>query len=205
MPSTLLTSLVTTNTVSLAWTETGTATSWEVIALPCGTAPSNTSIGTNVTTNPFVFTGLLPGTCYNLYVKSVCSLSESSFWSIPVTVTTELSPPVCGGTFIDNGGLTANYANSSDITYVICPSTAGEMVSVIFNSFDTEANWDGLYVYNGNSITAPQISSTNPAANVPGGLPGAFWGTSIPEVITSSSPDGCLTFRFRSDSICNLI
>ena len=203
MPSTLLTSLVTTNTVSLAWTETGTATSWEVIALPCGTAPSNTSIGTNVTTNPFVFTGLLPGTCYNLYVKSVCSLSESSFWSIPGTVTTELSPPVCGGTFIDNGGLTANYANSSDITYVICPSTAGEMVSVIFNSFDTEANWDGLYVYNGNSITAPQISSTNPAANVPGGLPGAFWGTSIPEVITSSSPDGCLTFRFRSDSSVN--
>ncbi len=68
------------------------------------------------------------------------------------------------------------------------------MVNVIFTSFNTEANYDGLYIYNGNSTASPQIASTNSGGNVPGGLPGAFWGTSIPEIITSSSPDGCLTF-----------
>lgn len=202
-PTSLVASAVTTNSITLSWTENSSATSWEVIALPCGTSPTSTSVGTFVTSNPFVLTGLSSGTCYNLYVKSICSATDSSIWSIPVSVTTTISPPTCGGTFTDNGGLTANYANSSDNTYVICPTTAGEMVNVIFNSFDTEANWDGLYVYNGNSIAAPQISSTNPAGNVPGGLPGAFWGTSIPEVITSSSPDGCLTFRFRSDNSVN--
>ncbi|MEY4835846.1 MAG: hypothetical protein RI980_1961 [Bacteroidota bacterium] len=202
-PTSLVTSNLTTNSVTLTWTENNSATSWEVIALPCGTSPTTSSVGTITATNSFVFAGLLAGTCYDIYVRSLCSTQDTSLWSIPVTATTAMTPPVCGGTFIDNGGLTANYANSSDVTYVICPTTAGEMVSVIFNSFDTEVNWDGLYVYNGNSIAAPQISSTNPAANVPGGLPGAFWGTSIPEVITSSSPDGCLTFRFRSDSSIN--
>ncbi|WP_298140385.1 fibronectin type III domain-containing protein, partial [Flavobacterium sp.] len=303
VPTNLLTTDITSNSVVLSWSESGSATSWEVIAMPCGTAPSPSSTGTIVTSNPYVLTGLNPGTCYNLFVRSICSATETSFWSMQKTITTlaalstcptpnpifssnftpnsldlgwtengsstsweylvlpctattptasttgtltstnpttisGLNPntcyklfvravcsateksawstvlsattlpltvanPVCGETFTDNGGLTANYANGSDNTYVICPTVAGEMVNVIFNSFDTEANWDGLYVYNGNSITSPQISSTNPAGSVPGGLPGAFWGTSIPEVITSSSPDGCLTFRFRSDTAVN--
>jgi uncharacterized repeat protein (TIGR01451 family) len=302
-PTNLLTTNLSTNSVNLSWTESGSATSWEVIAMPCGTAPSPTSVGTIVTTNPFTVTGLNPGTCYNLFVRSICSATETSIWSIQKTITTlatsstcptpnpivstnfssnsldlgwtengtatsweylvlsctattptasttgiststnpttisGLNPntcyklfvrsvcsateksawstglsattlplpvanPVCGGIFTDNGGLTTNYANGSDNTYVICPTVAGEMVNVIFDSFETEANWDGLYVFNGNSIASPQIASTNPAGNVPGGLAGAFWGTSIPEVITSSSPDGCLTFRFRSDSAVN--
>jgi hypothetical protein len=106
----------------------------------------------------------------------------------------------CGGTFTDPGGPNANYANSTDYTETICPTITGELVTVTFSSFNTEATWDALYVYDGNSIAAPQIASTNGAANVPGGLPGGFWGTTIPGPFTSSSQDGCLTFRFRSDT-----
>jgi len=65
--------------------------------------------------------------------------------------------------------------------------------------FYTEVNFDALYVFDGNSISAPQIASTNGAANVPGGLAGGYWGTTIPGPFTSTSPDGCLTFRFRTD------
>ena len=111
--------------------------------------------------------------------------------------------PVCGGTFTDPAGPNANYANSSDYTVTICPTNPGEFVTVTFSAFNIEANWDALYVFDGNSINAPQISSTNPAANVPGGLAGGFWGTVIPGPFTSSSPDGCLTFRFRSDNTIN--
>ena len=109
----------------------------------------------------------------------------------------------CGGSFVDNGGATSNYLDNSDVTYTITPTVPGEMASIIFTSFETEVNWDGLYIFNGNSISSPQISSGNPAASVPGGLAGAFWGTNIPEIITSSSPDGCLTLRFRSDPSIN--
>jgi len=105
----------------------------------------------------------------------------------------------CNSVFTDNGGTTANYLNSSNATTTICPDNAGDFVTVTFTSFDTESNWDGLYIYDGNTITAPQISSTNGAGF--GGLTmsGAFWGTAIPGPFTSTSPDGCLTFRFLSD------
>jgi hypothetical protein len=112
--------------------------------------------------------------------------------------------PVCGGTFTDPEGATTNYADNSDYTVTINPNNPGDFVTVTFTSFETEANYDGLYIYNGNSISAPQISSANPAGNIPGGLPGAFWGTNSPGSITSSSSDGSLTFRFRSDSDNNL-
>ena len=105
----------------------------------------------------------------------------------------------CGGTFTDSGGTTSNYNNNADNTWTICPPTPGDVVSVIFTSFDIENTNDALYVFNGNSIASPQIASSNSAGNVPGGLAGGFWGTTLPAPITSSSPDGCLTFRFRSN------
>ncbi|HSD14459.1 MAG TPA: T9SS type A sorting domain-containing protein [Flavobacterium sp.] len=108
--------------------------------------------------------------------------------------------PVCGGTFTDPAGPSANYANNSDYTVTIYPNAPGEFVTVTFTTFATEANWDGLYVFNGNSTASPQISSGNPIGNIPGGMPGAYWGTTIPGPFTSSSIDGSLTFRFRSDS-----
>jgi len=120
-----------------------------------------------------------------------------------ITVPASAQTPVCGGTFTDPAGPSANYANNSDYTVTIFPTTPGHWVTVTFTSFDTEASWDGLYVFNGNSTAAPQISSGNSAGSVPGGLPGAYWGTSIPGPFTSTSIDGSLTFRFRSDSSVN--
>jgi hypothetical protein len=205
-PISIFSSSSTTDSITLGWLETGTANTWEVLVLPCGTVPTPNNVGMIANTNPFIISNLTSNTCYNIYIKSICSATSTSLWSSALTVTTLTASvilPVCGGSFTDNGGLDANYANGSDNTYTICPTTAGEMVTVIFNTFDTETNWDGLYIYNGNSITSQQIASSNSGGNVPGGLPGAFWGTTIPEVITSSSIDGCLTFRFRSDSSVN--
>lgn len=206
-PTNLVTTNTTPNSTVIGWTEVGFAPQWEVIVLPCGTvAPIATATGIQTNSNPYTITGLTAATCYNVYVRSICSATATSAWSNVGTFTTLPTPaptPVCGGTFTDPGGANANYANNEDSTITICPTVAGEKVTVTFTSFSTEATWDGLYVYDGNSITAPQISSTNSAGNVPGGLPGSFWGTTIPGPFTSSSTDGCLTFRFRSDSSVN--
>lgn len=109
----------------------------------------------------------------------------------------------CGDLFTDPAGPTTNYESNADYIETICPSLPGDHVTVTFTSFNTEANWDALYVFDGNSISAPQIASTNSGGNVPDGLPGGFWGTIIPGPFTSSSTDGCLTFRFRSDTSVN--
>ena len=109
----------------------------------------------------------------------------------------------CGTTFTDPAGANVNYDFNTDYTVTICPSNPGEVVTVTFTLFDIEADWDALYVFNGNAITSPQIASSNPAAGVPGGLAGGFWGTINPGPFTSTSTDGCLTFRFRSDNVIN--
>jgi uncharacterized repeat protein (TIGR01451 family) len=209
-PTTLSTSAVTPNSATLNWVQlpnpdTSMATAWQVLVLPAGSPLPTASSTGYVDTNagpPYIITNLAPSTCYTAYVRAVCSPTDTSTWSAGTNFCTQVAPPVCGGTFVDNGG-PANYTGNSDNTYVICPTNPGEIVTVVFNSFDTEANWDALYVFDGNSIAAPQIASANTAANVPGGVAGGFWGTVIPGPFTSTSPDGCLTFRFRSDNTGN--
>ena len=203
-PTALNTSAITANSVTFGWTNTSSATSWEVLALPCGSpAPTATSVGVVTTSNPFVITGLNSSTCYSLYVRAICSPTDSSLWAGPMAITTLYAPPACGGAFTDPAGPTANYANSTDSTVTICSTVVGEIVTVTFTSFNTEINWDALYVFDGDSINSPQIASTNAAGNVPGGLAGGFWGTTIPGPFTSSDATGCLTFRFRSDASVN--
>ena len=210
VPAAIATSTVTSNSVILNWTQpvnpdTTVANAWQVLALPCGSpAPNAGTTGfINTSTNPFTLTGLSSAICYDIYIRAVCSVTDSSAWGGPSTITTQVSPPICGGNFVDAAGPTTNYANNSDSTVTICPITPGDVVTVTFTSFNTEATWDGLYVFDGNSITAPQIASANGAGNVPGGLAGSFWGTAIPGPFTSTSATGCLTFRFRSDGSIN--
>ena len=199
-------SSITQTSVAVSWNYISNVTSWEILTLPCGSpTPTSTTSG-NPVNNPTVITGLNPNTCYNFYVRVICNTNEVSEWSIAATATTlpeTANPLSCGGQFIDDGGISANYANSANQTYTICPSQPGDAVTVTFTSFATEATWDGLYVYNGNSTNATQIASTNPGGNVPGGLPGSFWGTAIPGPFTSTDLTGCLTFRFISDSSVN--
>jgi len=201
---------VTHNQVTFSWLQNPspdgtTPDEWQVLYLPCGspapTAGATGWVGFNALSN--TVTGLTPDTCYDFYVRAVCSLTDSSPWAGPITRTTLIAPPICGGVFTDLGGANVNYPNNADSTVTICPTNPGEIVTVTFTSFNTEANWDGLYVFDGNSITAPQIASANGPGNVPGGIPGSYWGTEIPGPFTSTSPDGCLTFRFRSDGSFN--
>ncbi|ELV7525209.1 fibronectin type III domain-containing protein [Flavobacterium psychrophilum] len=199
-PNTLTVTAITSATVTVGWTNVGIATSWNCIALPCGSpAPTAASTGwVTASTNPFVMTGLSAGTCYDFYVRGACSASDIGPWSGVKTATTS---PGCGGGFFDTGGATAGYSDNENSIITICPTNPSDIVTVTFTAFDIEPKWDGLYVFDGNSITAPQIASTNPAGTGAAmSLAGAYWGTTNPGPFTSSSTDGCLTFRFRSDS-----
>ncbi|MCF6131090.1 DUF7619 domain-containing protein [Flavobacterium wongokense] len=209
IPTNLTVNSITHNSANFNWVQaanpdSSVANTWECIVLPAGSpAPTAGSTGYVVATaNPFVITGLSALTCYTCYVRAVCSLSDNSDWSTGVNFCTLMAPAECGTQFTDNGGPSANYSFSNggtDSITTICPTNPGDTVTVLFNSFSTEATWDALYVFDGNSIAAAQIPSSNPAGNVPGGLAGGFWGNVTPGPFTSSSPDGCLTFRFRMD------
>ena len=118
-PTNVFVNGITSSSATISWLASGTSTTWEVIVLPCGTIPTSTSVGIITTSNPIVLNDLTSEYCYAVCVRAVCSATETSNWSTPLTFTTTIAPPVCGGLFVDNGGEPGNYANNSNVTYTI--------------------------------------------------------------------------------------
>ncbi len=87
-PTHLTASNPTTNTISLSWTENGSASNWVVEYGPVGFAHgAGTTV--NVTGTPSTtVTGLNGGTMYDFYVKSDCGGGDVSAWSLLATGTT---------------------------------------------------------------------------------------------------------------------
>lgn len=129
----------------------------------------------------------------------------------PVSYT--LNPPAtCYFNFFDDGGPSGSYTPGSGGSSVVTfnPSAPGNKVVVTFLTFGTEQGFDGLFVYDGTSTAATQISSGQPALV---GFPnpfslgvGAFSGATAPNNVapnvvraSASNISGALTFAFDSD------
>ncbi len=199
VPSSLSTQTITQNSALLTWTGTPTATQWEIELLPAATTPSGSGItysgsspylATMTSTgSPLTQAPLVPGTAYKYYIRAVCAGNNLSEWIGPYNFTTMIAPPGCGGTFTDAGGPNANYpnnVNAANGTVVLCPTNPGEVVTVTFTSFSTQANADYLKIYNGTNSAGPLL--------------GSFSGGALPPAFTSSTVDGCLTFVFTSNA-----
>jgi len=89
----------------------------------------------------------------------------------------------CVDTIYDMGGPLRNYYDKENYTYTIAP-TGAMSLSLAFTSFNTEADYDTLRIYDGPSTASPLI--------------GAYHGTNNPGTINSSGPS--LTVKFRSDN-----
>ncbi len=78
------TSSTATNMV-LDWQQFGTVASWDVVLVPAGTPFTGNTTGLtvyNTTTKPFTTPVLPSGTLYDVYVRSNCSGTNQSTWSI---------------------------------------------------------------------------------------------------------------------------
>lgn len=94
-----------------------------------------------------------------------------------VTMLTNPSDP-----FYDSGGNMSDYDDDERNIWTIEPINVAS-VTLDFTAFNLEADYDFLFIYDGNSIDAPLI--------------GKFTGTNSPGSITSTG--GALTIEFRSD------
>ncbi len=199
-PSGLAASNISNDSADLSWTENGSATTWNIEYGPTGfTQGSGTVVA--VTTNPYTLTGLTSNTSYDFYVQSDCGSGSVSVWSGPYTFSTN---PVCGDTFYDDGGPNNNYSNNLNQTITLYPATAGDVVTVTFNSFDMEEGWDGMMVYNGPDSTYPIFDSGSTFGR-PACPNGAWTGapgdqyTADGHSFTSTDASGALTFVFTTD------
>ncbi|MBK8193317.1 MAG: hypothetical protein IPK76_08930 [Lewinellaceae bacterium] len=108
-------------------------------------------------------------------------------------------------TFYDNGGPAANYANNSipaASAVTFAPSNnPNNKIRVNFSSHSTEAQFDALYIRDGNTQAAPLFASANPATL--GGFPaGGWYGTQLTGLqfqAGPANPTGALNFSFGSD------
>lgn len=128
----------------------------------------------------------------------IYSLTVTDAGGCTITGTVEIEKYNCGDKFYDSGGPGSNYKDLEDITTTICPDNEDEGITITFNSFNIEANWDALYIHNGNSTSFPLFSSGNPATSA--GFPaGGYYGTGNPGSFISTHETGCVTLRMRSD------
>ena len=86
------------------------------------------------------------------------------------------------GSFMDTGGAGSNYGDDQRYFTLIQPANASS-VTLTFSSFNLEANWDYMYIYDGATTAAPLI--------------GTYTGTTSPGTVTSTG--GSLLIEFRSD------
>ncbi len=133
--SDLAVSTATGSTADISWTANNGETVWEYVIQAQGTG-TPTTVGVEITTNPYTITGLDSATDYEVFVRAVCNATDSSPWRGPVNFTTSYA---CGDTLYDSGGATGNYANNELTTVTVYPDTAGDLVTFTFLSFNTEA------------------------------------------------------------------
>ncbi|MDD2984162.1 MAG: GEVED domain-containing protein, partial [Crocinitomicaceae bacterium] len=86
-PTALTATGLTQNSVNLGWTEQGSATDWDIEYGVAGFTPTGVPTIAGAA-NPSLITNLLSNTEYDFYVRSVCSLTDSSTWTGPLELIT---------------------------------------------------------------------------------------------------------------------
>lgn len=106
----------------------------------------------------------------------------TELWDMIKQKFTDCGSDICGDSIFDMGGPKGNYYNNEAYTFTIAPKNASK-VHLSFRTFALEAGFDSLWIYDGNSTSAPLI--------------GGFSGSSIPGTISASG--NALTLQFYSD------
>jgi len=96
--------------------------------------------------------------------------------------TTKLTTNI--GLITDGSGL-ADYNNNANCKWVIAPSGATK-ITLNFTAFNTQANIDKVYVYNGPDDTYPLLAT--------------WWGNTLPPTISTSDGVGAMCIKFVSDA-----
>lgn len=110
----------------------------------------------------------------------------SDYWSAIQDLFSDCGTVPCSDTLYDMGGPNRNYYDNESYAYTIAPGGASK-VSLAFSSFNTELNFDSLWLYDGNSTSAPLL--------------GRYTGTVTPGTVTSTG--NSMTMRFKSDGATN--
>jgi hypothetical protein len=98
-PTGVIVTEVTQTSVTVDWTEAGTASNWQVLVLPYSDPfPSPDAAGWQAAdAKPYTFAPLTPGLPYKVYVRAVCATDDISTWSYYADFHTFINNDFCEG------------------------------------------------------------------------------------------------------------
>lgn len=138
--------------------------------------------------------GLTPGVTYFLRINdySASASPNSGDFTLcvdeyvpAINIGTSPGSSACFGTLYDSGGPDSDYNNGENHTFVICPADFHECIVIDLLTFATEAGFDRINFFAGNTTSAPLIASATGIDN----------GNEF-QVLASSD---CVTVQFISD------
>ncbi|PKP28146.1 MAG: hypothetical protein CVU02_01850, partial [Bacteroidetes bacterium HGW-Bacteroidetes-19] len=155
-PNTLTISNINSNSLTLGWIETGTATNWQIEYGPFGSLPGSGTIVSNVSNNPYLVTGLPFGQILGFRVRSI-QQGDTSAWSsqkicAPGWVFTKSGTQTitsCQLRYFDNGGPTSNHTLGG--TLVVNPTSPNSKLTLT-GSYNI-GYLSSLGIYSGTSAT----------------------------------------------------
>ena len=95
-PQNLNTLIITSDFAVLDWQSAGTGLIWEIEFGPSGYTQGLGTLVPNVASFPYQLAGLNSNTTYDFYVREICSNSDSSLWSGPLSFATSQTAGNCG-------------------------------------------------------------------------------------------------------------
>ncbi|MGK4568298.1 hypothetical protein [Flavobacterium sp. 3HN19-14] len=161
---------VTLTSAQVIWNDNNASnTEWQV---GISTFPFNTPAWVDVNSNTYTFAGLNPDTLYSICVRPLCPFGFDST-NTCAFFTTSGNTDFCAGTlFTDSGGTENNYTDMENWTRIVAPVNPDDKIKVVFNAFETETDYDFLYVYDGvgTSGTLLTPNGLNGLNTIPGHL-----------------------------------
>ena len=151
------------------WTFTG--------ATPSSSTQQNPSVS-------YGSTGIYPVKLVASNAFGIDSLTKTAYINVVnnFNMCSTSSTTATNGIFYDSGGLTGNYSNSQNCSFLINPGCATS-ITLNFNAFQLESGYDYFKVYNGINTSGPLLLSAS--------------GSSIPSPVTANS--GSMYITFTSD------
>ncbi len=170
--------------VSLSFIEFNTQSGNDVVSVYNGTTALAPLLGTFSGSSLPSSVVALSGTMFVVFTSDASGTAagwKANYACIPQACSSITTLSTCSGVFSDGSG-SSNYSNNMNCTWLIAPSGATS-INLTFTSFNTEAGYDFVQVYNGSNALAPLL--------------GNFSGTTIPSPLSSTG--GTMFIAFNSD------